>query len=429
MDVASPKLTAVQKVLARAAGRQSVAVGEIIYPDPELVIIHDGFVETAHAELEKFGYGQVYRPERVMFVTDHEVSYSTQRAVQRGRNNRKIAHDWKVGHFFDVGRGGHGHIYPMEAGLVKPGMFLFAYDMHCSNFGAVGAFAIGAGAEITTVLATGTLWTEVPESVRVELVGELRPGVHARDIGFLISKGFTSGSLGVDHDNRVIEFGGSGLDAFNLAERVALCNTLTEIGAANILFASPPPGMDRQSAQDFLSDEGAQYAGHVRLDLSTMRPQVALPGGPDRAADIDTVVGKRIDHASIGACGSSMYEDFAEAAKLIRGKRVADHVRMFVGPGSNAITERLANDGILQVFIEAGAQVLPPGCGPCAGGAMAPLGPGEVSVATAATNHSGRFGAKDSEVYLGSPLTVAASAVAGHLVDVSKLLDNQELQV
>ncbi|HEY6256181.1 MAG TPA: aconitase family protein [Xanthobacteraceae bacterium] len=410
-------MTAAQKVLARACGRSYVAVGEVIHPDPELVIIHDGFVESAHAELSNLGYGRVYRPDRVMFVTDHEVSYASQRALQRGRNIRRIAREWNVGHFFDVGRGGHGHIYPMEAGFVRPGMFLFAYDMHCTNFGAVGALAIGAGAEITTVLATGTLWTEVPESVRVELRGALRPGAHARDVGFLLSKGFGQGTWKVDHDNRVIEFGGSGLGDFDLASRVALCNTLTEIGVANVLFASPPPGIQVSEAADFISDSGAAYAGCVDLDLGNIKPQVALPGAPDRAVEIDTVVGTPVDHAFVGACGSSMYEDFAAAASFVRGRRVADRVRMFIVPGTNAIAQRLADEGIMQTFIEAGATVLPPGCGPCAGGAMAPLGSGEVSISTAATNHSGRFGAKDGEVYLGSPLTVAASAVAGKLTD------------
>ncbi|HEX9464873.1 MAG TPA: aconitase family protein [Alphaproteobacteria bacterium] len=420
MAGAGQPMTAVQKVMARASGQAHVAVGDVVHPEPELVIIHDGYVESARAELAKLGYARITRPERVMFVTDHEVSYASQRAVERGRNIRRIAEEWKVGHFFDVGRGGHGHIYPMEAGHVRPGMFLFAYDMHCTNFGAIGAVAVGAGAEITTVLATGTLWTEVPESVRVELDGTLRPGAHARDVGFLLAKGFTQGSWDVDHDNRVIEFAGSGIASFDLASRVALCNTLTEIGVANVVFAAPPPGLDVSEAADFTSDPQAAYAGRVRLNLSEIKPQVALPGSPDRAADIEHVVGTPIDHAFIGACGSAMYEDFAAAASMMRGRRIADRVRMFIGPGTNAIAQRLADDGIIQAFIEAGAMVLPPGCGPCAGGAMAPLGPKEVSISTAATNHSGRFGAKDGEVYLGSPLTVAASAVAGRLVDPSQ---------
>ncbi|MFM9970901.1 MAG: 3-isopropylmalate dehydratase large subunit [Burkholderiales bacterium] len=414
--------TAVQKILARASRMASVAVGEVVFPDPELVIVHDGYVETVHDELSALGYKGLRNPERVIFVTDHEVAYTTQRAVQRGRNIRKIAKAWKIGQLYDVGRGGHGHIFPMENGMVRPGMFLFAYDMHCSNFGAVGALAIGVGAEVSSVLATGSLWTVVPETVRVELKGTLPDGAHPRDVGFLLCGGFTEKKWGVDHDNRIIEFCGDGLDRLGLSARVALCNSLTELGAANILFGSPPPGIDSSAAPDFISDSNASYAGRITLDLSIMTPQVALPGGPDRAADIGSVVGRHIDHAFIGACGSSMYEDFAEAARFIKGRRVADNVRFFVGPGTNEVARRLANDGITQLFTDAGALILPPGCGPCAGGIMAPLGPGEVSISTAATNHSGRFGAADGQCYLASPLTVAASAVAGCMTDPRKPL-------
>lgn len=423
MSASVGPMTAVQKLLARASRLSSVAVGEVVHPEPELVIIHDGYVETVHAELSAMGYGRIMRPERVMFVTDHEVAYGSQRAVQRGRNIRRIAKTWEVGHFFDVGRGGHGHIYPMESGLVGPGMFLFAYDMHCTNFGAVGALAIGAGAEISTVLATGTLWTEVPGSIQVQLDGGLRIGVHPRDVGFLLSKGFTDGSWSFDHDNRVVEFCGPGAAGLDLASRVALCNTLTEIGVANVLFSTAPLGTDHSASSSFVSDSGAEYVGSISLRLDAIRPQVALPGSPDRAVDIDAVAGRSVDHAFIGACGSAMYEDFVAAASILRGRRVADGVRMFIAPGTNRIAERLADDGVLQLFVEAGVVLLPPGCGPCAGGAMAPLGSGEVSISTAATNHSGRFGAKDGAVYLGSPLTVAASAIAGQLVDPGYVLE------
>ena len=186
-------MTATQKILARACQRQHVAPGEVIYPEPEWVIVHDGFVETAYKELHSLGYGSIAHPERVMFVTDHEVSYGSQRAVERGRNIRQIAKAWHVGQVYDAGRGGHGHIFPMEQGLVRPGMFLFAYDMHCTNFGAVGALAMAAGTEVTAVLATGSLWTRVPETVRIDLQGRLPRGSHARDVGFLLAHGFAHG--------------------------------------------------------------------------------------------------------------------------------------------------------------------------------------------------------------------------------------------
>jgi len=410
-------LTATQKILARASGLARVEPGDVVHPRPELVIIHDGFVETVHQQLSGLGYRRVRDPERVVFVTDHEVAYTTPRAVERGRNIRRIAQTWNVGQFYDVGRGGHGHLFPMETGLVRPGMFLFAYDMHCTNFGAIGALAMGAGTEIGTVLATGSLWTIVPHTVCVTLEGALPPGSHPRDVGFLLAHGFAERTWDVDHDYRVVEFAGPGIDGLDLAARVALCNSITELGVANVLFAGPPPGTDVTGAPDFISDPDAAYEARITLDLAAVTPQVALPGGPERAATVESVAGRRIDHAYLGSCGSGMYEDFVVAADIIRGHRVADGVRLFVVPGTAEAARRLANDGITQVYIDAGAVVLPPGCGPCAGGIMGPLAPGEVSISTAATNHEGRFGPVGGEAFLGSPLTVAASAVAGRITD------------
>lgn len=414
-------MTAVQKMLARASGLAHVAPGEVVYPVPELVIIHDGFVETAYRELHALGYGSVIDPQKVVFVTDHEVAYGSQRAVERGRNIRAIARAWNVGALYDAGRGGHGHIFPIEAGLIRPGMFLFCYDMHCTNFGAAGALAMAAGTEVTSVLATGSLWTTVPHTLRIDLKGALAGGAHPRDVGFLLAQGFADGRWGVQYDYRVVEFGGPGLASLDLAARVALCNSITEMGVANVLFDGDPPGIDVSGAPDFLSDANAPYEARISFDLSAVRPQVALPGGPDRAELLSRVAGQPIDHATIGACGSGMYEDFAAAAQVLKGRKIADHVRMFVVPGTAATASRLADDGLAQVFVDAGAMLLPPGCGPCAGGMMAPLGPGEVSVATAATNHAGRFGAHDGEIYLASPVTVAASAVAGCLADPREL--------
>ena len=410
-------LTATQKILARASGLARVEPGEVIHPRPELIIIHDGYVETAYQQLASLGYGRVRDPERLVFVTDHEVAYATQRAVERGRSIRRIAKSWEVGRMFDVGRGGHGHLFPMEMGLVRPGMFLFCYDMHCTNFGAVGALAMGVGTEITAVLATGTLWTIVPHTVHVRLEGAMPAGTHARDVGFLLAKGFAEGTWNVDCDYRVIEFGGTGISRLDLASRVALCSSITELGVANVLFAAPPPGIDTAGAPDYLSDADATYEARVSFDLSTVEPQVALPGGPERAAPVTSVAGQHIDHAFLGSCGSGMYQDFVDAAALLRGHSLADGVRLFVVPGTTQTARRLADEGVAQVFLDAGAVVLPPGCGPCAGGMMGPLGSGEVSISTAATNHEARFGAKDGAAYLGSPLTVAASAIAGQIVD------------
>jgi 3-isopropylmalate/(R)-2-methylmalate dehydratase large subunit len=316
-----------------------------------------------------------------------------------------------------VGRGGHGHLFPLETGLVRPGMFLFAYDMHCTTFGAVGALALGVGPEVTAVLAMGSLWTQVPATIRIELTGRLGRASHARDVGFVLAHGLASGRWGADYDYRVIEFGGPGAETLDLSARVALSNSVTELGIATVLFSVAPPGCDPNEVAGIVSDPRAAYQDRIEIDLGDIEPQVALPGGPEKAAPVTSAVGREIQHAFIGSCGSGMYQDFADAAALLRGRRIAEGVRMFIVPGSVGTARRLADEGFMQVFMEAGAIILPAGCGPCAGGLMAPLGAGEVSISTAATNHSGRFGAPGGEPYLGSPLTVAVSALRGRITD------------
>ena len=409
-------MTMAEKLLAKAVGQPSVKPGEVIAPDPELVILHDGYVETAHRQLTQIGYKRITNPERVVILTDHNVINTSPRAIEQSRANRRIAAEWKVGAFFDVGRGGHGHIYPMEVGMVRPGMFLIAYDMHCTNFGAIGAFAMRAGPDVPVVLATGTLWTMVPQTLRIDLVGTFKPGVYARDLGFKLSSDLTSGRLGVEYDDRVVEFGGYATATMPISERVALCNSLTEIGVNNVLF--PPVSFNGETIKGgIVSDADANFESRITLDLSELGPQVALPGGPNRAVDIATAVGRPVDQAYIGSCGSGMYEDFERAAVLIRGKTIAPSVRFFVVPGTIAIAQRMMESGLTKDFMDAGAIFLPAGCGPCAGGVGAPLGPGEVSISTAATNGAGRMGARDAECYLASPVTVAASALAGRIVD------------
>ena len=410
-------MTMAEKLLAKGAGRSSVKPGEVISPDPELVILHDGYVETSHRQLNQLGYRRVTNPERIVIITDHNVINTSPRAIEQSRANRRIAAEWKVGHFFDVGRGGHGHIYPMESGMVRPGMFLMAYDMHCTNFGAIGTFAMRAGPDVPVVLATGTLWTMVPKTLRIDLVGAFKRGVYARDLGFKLSSDLTSGRLGAEYDDRVIEFGGEAADKMSLSERVALCNTLTEIGVNNILF--PPmslTGADGDLTWQ-LSDPDAEFENRLTIDLGDLGPQVALPGAPDRAVDIGSATGRAIDQAYIGACGSGMYEDFERAARIVRGKKIAPNVRFFVVPGTISIAEKMMEAGLTKQFMDAGAIFLPAGCGPCAGGIGAPLGPGEVSISTAATNGSGRMGSREAECYLASPVTVTASAIAGKIVD------------
>jgi 3-isopropylmalate/(R)-2-methylmalate dehydratase large subunit len=410
-------MTATEKILARASGLKSVKAGEVVHPKPDWVFLHDGQVENSKKMLDELGIDRVHERDKVVFVTDHEVLYTTPKAVQRGTNIRKAAKTWSIKNFYDVGQGGHGHIFPIEKGMIQPGMFIFANDMHCTNFGAVGAFGLRAGAEVTSVLAMGTLWTLVPKTVRMTLQGKLPHGVYARDVGFRMSKHLSNGDFGVDMAYRVLELAGE-LEQFNLDQRVALCNTPTEIGAINVFIPPNAEILKRfGKGQPVTSDADATFEADLKFDLSKLEPQVALPGGPEKAVDISTVQGKPVNHAFIGSCGSGMYEDLQVAAKFLKGKKVAAGTRLFVVPGSVDSAKRLVTDGLMSVFQDAGAMILPSGCGPCAGGILGPLHSGEVSISSAATNGAGRMGAKDAECYLGSPATVAASAVAGRITD------------
>ncbi len=419
-------LTAVEKILARACNRAVVHAGEVVQPAPDFIMVHDGVVRGAKRELDAIGIDRLAAPEKVVMVTDHEVIYGSARAAEMGAFNRSAAKAWGVKNFFDVGRGGHGHIFPMETGMLLPGMFYFDNDRHATNAGAIGAFGFRMGMEISRVLATGTNWVTVPKSVRLTLNGKLALGVYGRDLGLHIARLLHERELDFDLDYRVLEYAGD-LDQFDLATRAALCSSPTEMRAYGVFF--PPSekimAFARARAQrpftPVFPDADAQYENVATLDIGALEPQVALPGGVQRAVDIGEIAGRAVDHAFIGSCGSGMYEDFAIAANILKGKRIAATVRMFVAPGSEQTTMRLSREGLMSVFIEAGAILLPAGCGPCNDAVVGPLHNGEVSISTAANNNAGRFGAKDAQLYLGSPATVAASALAGRITDARSL--------
>ena len=418
--------TAVEKVLAAKSGVARAAPGDVVHPVPDFIMIHDGVVMAAKRELDALGIDRLAAPDKVLMVTDHEVIYGSARAAERGAYNRAAAQAWKVSHFYDVGRGGHGHIFPMESGLLLPGMFYFDNDRHATNAGAIGAFGFRVGTEVSRVLATGTNWVMVPHTVKLTLRGRLPDGVHARDLGFQIAARVHDRSLPVDLDYRVLEYAGD-LDQFDLAARAALCSIPTEMRAYGVFF--PPSEAVIAHARHHAKrpytpiypDADARYEAQLEIDVSRLQPQVALPGGVHRAADVSEVAGTRIDHAFIGSCGSGMYEDLRLAASVLQDRRIAANVRLFIAPGSEATLRRIAHDGTLQIFIEAGAVMLPAGCGPCNDGVVGPVHAGEVSISTAANNNAGRFGAKDASLYLGSPATVAASAVTGRITDPRSL--------
>jgi 3-isopropylmalate/(R)-2-methylmalate dehydratase large subunit len=382
----------------------------------------------AKQELDALGIDRVFDPARVMMVTDHDVLYMNERAVARGAFNRTAARTWGIRNFYDAGQGGHGHIFPMEQGIVSPGTFYFDNDRHCTNVGGIGALAIRVGTDMSRVLATGTTWTLVPRTVKLTIEGRLKPGVYARDLGFRIAQGLAAGGfLGVDIDYRVLEFAGD-IEQFGLAARVSLCSSPTEMRAIGVFFPPSPAILEYATARakrpftPVYPDRDATYDAEAEFDVSNLEPQVALTGGPHKAADLATVAGTPVNHTFIGSCGSGMWDDLAEAAKILKGRRIAPGVRMIVAPGSEASTHRMRREGLQEIYQEAGAVLLPAGCGVCASGRAGLVHSGEVSISTAVANGAGRFGAKDARLFLASPAAVAASAVTGLITDPRELL-------
>ena len=415
-------MTAVEKVLAAKSGKASVRPGDVVFPDPDFIMIHDGVVMGAKRELDSLGINRLAAPGKVMMVSDHDVIYGSARAAERGAFNRRAAKQWGVNNFYDVGRGGHGHIFPMESGLLLPGMFYFDNDRHATNAGAIGAFGFRMGSEISRVLATGTNWVQVPKSVKLTLKGRLKPGVYARDLGFHLAMLIKKKIFDVDLDYRVLEYAGD-LEQFSLAARAALCSSPTEIQAYGV-FVPPSEAIlahARERGQHpftpVYADADAHYEAEFTLDVSRLEPQVSLPGGVQNAVNLSAAAGIAIDHAFVGSCGSGMWDDLVQVATVLKGRRIANGVRLFIAPGTEESTRRLSREGLMQVFIEAGAIMLPAGCGPCNDAVIGPLHSGEVSISTATNNPAGRFGARDAKLYLGSPATVAASAVTGKITD------------
>ncbi|CAN5336087.1 homoaconitase large subunit [soil metagenome] len=418
--------TAIEKVLGRvstdAQQREGAPAGSLVHPDPDMVMIHDGLVGEAKRTLDAIGIDRIFAPEKTMMVSDHDVLYGSARAAERGAFNRQAAKTWNIKNFYDAGQGGHGHIFPMEEGMVLPGMFYFDNDTHATNAGAVGAFGLRVGNEISRVLATGTTWTIVPESVQLTLEGLLPEGVYARDIGFFMASQVKAGRIGFDLDYRVLEFTGD-LDQFGLGERIALCSTATEMRAAGV-FVPPSEAIlaycgsrAKRAFTPVYPDADAAYDARARIDLTTLQPQIVPPGDVTNATDIGGAIGTAVDHAFIGSCGSGAYEDMVIAASLLKGRKLPAGVRMFIVPGTQRSTRRLLDDGFMQIFLDAGAMVLPAGCGPCNDAVVGPLASGETSISTSTNNNNGRFGPQDARLFLGSPATVAASALAGRITD------------
>jgi len=294
------------------------------------------------------------------------------------------------------------------------------------NFGAVGALAIPMLTEISEVLACGSAWLRVPETVRIELTGRMPAGISIRDVAQRLIADFDDELF----DYAVVEFAGPSLADISVDARFTLCNTPVDLGAKSVLVEPDATVLDyladrvEVDLDPVYSDEDATFRWRGAYNIDVIEPQVAVPPRPDNVVSVSRVVGTKVNHAFVGSCASSLLDDIRDAASVLAGRQVHPDVRLFVTPGTQEIWQRAANEGLLQSLVDAGAILTAPGCGPCAGGRVAPLASGEVSINTGTRNDPGRLGPNDADIYLASPLTVAASAVAGEIVDPREMLRN-----
>lgn len=412
-------MTLAEKILARASGNETVSAGEFVVGDIDLALTHDIFAATVFELLGRLGYDGVFDPDKAVVVIDHLVPAPSAEVAEIHHRIRDHVARLGIRAFYDAGEGICHQLLP-ERGHVRPGMLIVGTDSHSTTYGALGAGGTGIGtSEMVYAMATGRLWFRVPETIRYVLHGALEEGVTWKDVILLIA-----GTYGADSAQyKSMEFAGPAVADADMSSRLTVSNMAVEIGAKFGLFpsddvtdaylrASGQPG-----AETFAADPDARYELVHEIDLSGLVPQVALPHEVDRVTPVTEAEGTSIQQAFIGSCTNGRIDDLRAAAAVLEGRRIAPGVRLIVAPASRGVLKEALESGILTTLVEAGASVITPGCGPCFGGHSGLLAPGERCISTSNRNFPGRMGSPGAEIYLASPATVAASAVAGTITD------------
>ena len=420
-------MTMTQKILAAHAGLPEVVPGQLIEAKLDLCLGNDITAPVAINEFEKYGCSGVYDRSRIALVMDHFTPNKDIKAAEQVKQTREFAGKYDIEHFYDVGRMGIEHALLPEQGLVGPGDCVIGADSHTCTYGALGAFSTGVGStDLAAGMATGRAWFKVPSAIRVELTGALPPYVSGKDVILHLI-----GRIGVDGAlYRSLEFTGEGVRELSMDDRLCIANMAIEAGAKNGIF--PVDNVTRaycagrllREPVEYAADPDAPYDETVTINLSHLRPTVAFPHLPENTRTIDECAGAvTIDQVVIGSCTNGRLEDMRAAARILHGRRVKDGVRCIVIPATQQIWKQCMHEGLFDIFIDAGAVVSTPTCGPCLGGHMGILAAGERAVSTTNRNFVGRMGHVDSEVYLASPFVAAAAAVTGTLTDPKTLME------
>jgi 3-isopropylmalate/(R)-2-methylmalate dehydratase large subunit len=417
--------TLIQKIIARACGQDAVTPGEIVTCSVDLALLLDsGGPRRIWPRLKELGVG-VWDPDKIVLMTDHFVPAVDAESAAILKLTRDFAQEFGIKKFFDME--GIGHVVLAEQGLLQPGMFVCGGDSHSTNGGAFGCYMAGFGAiEMTGVAVTGEIWMQVPETIRVDWNGDFARGVTAKDIMLKLCR-----ELGMDNAFRVVEFGGSTVASMPMQERVVLTNMAAELGAETgsiepdaitleaIRAAGVEPAAD---ALEWRSDPDVEYLQRHAFAAAELIPQVAAPHKPSNSAGVDEFKGTHIDQAYIGACVGAKLSDLHMVAEVLKDRKVANGTRLLVAPASKRTMAAAAADGTLATILAAGASLLPTGCGACAAMGAGILAEDEVCISSTNRNFQGRMGANSASIYLGSPYTVAAAAVAGEIVDPREML-------
>lgn len=414
--------TLAEKIMARATGRESVSAGEFVVADIDLAMVHDIFAASVFDKLAELGRSEVFDADKAVVVVDHLVPAPSPEAAALHQSIRRHVARLGIDAFYDAGEGISHQLLP-EQGHIRPGMLAVGSDSHTTTYGALAAAATGIGtSEMVYVMATGRLWFRVPETIRYELSGSLAPGVSWKDVILYLAGRFGSDSA----QYRAMEFGGPAVAEANMSSRLTVANMGVEMGAKFALFPSDEVTADYLAERGvdgvapLAADPDASYESVHELDLSDLAPQVAMPNQVDNVEPVDALGEITIDQAFIGSCTNGRIEDLRAAAAILDGRKIAPGVRLLVAPASRTVLAQAVEEGIVATLIDAGASVLPSGCGPCFGGHGGLLAPGERCIGTHNRNFIGRMGSPQAEIYLGSPETVAASAIAGRIADPRK---------
>ena len=411
-------MTMTQKILAAHAGLSEVKAGQLIEADLDLVLGNDITSPVAINEMKKMDEQRVFDKDKIALVMDHFIPNKDIKSAENCKCCRDFACKHEITNYFDVGQMGIEHALLPEKGLVVAGDAVIGADSHTCTYGALGAFSTGVGStDMAAGMVTGKAWFKVPSAIRFELVGKPKEWVSGKDVILHII-----GMIGVDGAlYKSMEFTGEGIAHLSMDDRFTICNMAIEAGGKNGIFPVDDLAiryMEEHSKRNFTvytADPDAEYEETYTSDLSLLKPTVSFPHLPENTRTIDEVGDIKIDQVVIGSCTNGRMEDMRMAAKVLKGRKVARHVRCIVIPATQAIYLQAMQEGLLEIFIKAGAVVSTPTCGPCLGGYMGILADGERCVSTTNRNFVGRMGHVGSEVYLASPAVAAASAVTGKI--------------